>query len=417
MAGKPSAFDSPDKHVVADEKGNTQIIAPVNIDQDTAASAQHRFWEMFKANFLKILPNDRGTIVVDKGGYTPSEGMGHAMFFAAERRDWKTFNSLVLGLANFRKTNGLLRWKINSDGNYPSADENLNCATETEQNVVNALFLAYERTGTARYLEVGQAFLDAIWRHAAINFQDKRIILPTDIVNQYWPVFTGDGSLCQPGEKGLDCKSIQKVVWSPSYLSPGNLRRFAKYDKVHDWNKAADAWYMIANAVLTAAIKEPPRFAEALNLHPIRQDLHLNPMPDHVYLIPSGKNKIGVEDLHPKSAFESEKIMDVLRIPIYVARDPSQDAYAFLTRFYQAIGPQSGLIGEQSGSYPGYDPGPEVEIGAYGSGLQAIGRNVSAYRQRVQILADGSFSQNGPDYYRDTICYYAYLLLNNMFPY
>jgi hypothetical protein len=69
-------------------------------------------------------------------------------------------------------------------------------------------------------------------------------------------------------------------------------------------------------------------------------------MPDWVSLVPAGENAIGIEDLHPQSAFPAEKIMDTLRILIYAAMDPNSDAYAFLSRFYQAIGPQSGLIGE-----------------------------------------------------------------------
>ncbi|MFC1571253.1 glycosyl hydrolase family 8 [Candidatus Margulisiibacteriota bacterium] len=374
------------------------------------ALAQERFWAMYKDNFLETLPDNRGTIVVPP--YSPfakSEGMGHAMFFAVERGDWATFNSLIRGLSNFRKANGLLRWKINTDGSYPVEDENLFCATETEQNVINALLLAHERTGINRYLKMGRDHLAALWENATIDFQGLRLILPGDFTgNRYYPISSGEESLCQPGEDGLDCSYIYRVIWSTTHLSPANARRFALHHESRDWQRAADDWYTMASLVLATANEDPGRFRES----------EMNPMPDWVRLAPRWPNGIGVEEWHPESAEPDEKIMDTLRIPLYVAMDLSPAARAFLINFFQAVEPDGAIIGERSGRYPGgYNPGPEIAIAAYGAGLQAIGQDVTAYRQRVQILADGSFSQNGPEYYRDSICYYAYLLLNNMFPY
>lgn len=200
-------------------------ITSVNGQPDAVISEQDHFWRSYKDTFLRVLPGGRGTILIDESGfYTPSEGMGHAMFFAAERRDWKTLDSLIQGLSNFKKANGLFRWKINPDGSFPPEDENLNCSTETEQNVSGALLLAYERTGKSEYKNLALDILDSLWRNATVLFQGRRILLPADLTeNRYWPlVFNEEGIPCKPSKDGINYRSgsIQKVVWSPSCFSP-----------------------------------------------------------------------------------------------------------------------------------------------------------------------------------------------------
>lgn len=375
-------------------------------------SEQDLFWRSYKSAFLRTLPDDKGSILVDESGScTPSEGMGHAMFFAAERSDQETFNSLTQGLSNFRKTNGLFRWRINPDGSYPPEDENLNCATETEQNVANAFLLAYEKTRQSNYLDMGLELLNNLWQNATILFQDRRILLPSDLTaNPYWPlVFNEQGVPCQPSENGLNCRSVAKVVWSPSYFSPAHGRRFAKYDTAHDWNKLVNDWYELANKVFDAATKDPKRFGVT----------GINPMPDFVSFVPIGTNEVGVEDLHPTLTFPDEWEYDIIRIPIYVSMDRANPAaHDFLERFFSFMGlrgPQDVRIGRNQGWLsPLFNRGTVIAIGAYGAGLQAIGRDVTAYWQRVQINEDGFFIRG--HYYEETICYYAYLLLNGMFP-
>src|SRR3989339_155876 len=103
---------------------------------ETYISSEHSFWKSYKETFIKDLSKDKGAIVVDNHfNFAPSEGMGHALIFAAQNWDWKTFNYLLKGLENFKKSNGLFRWKINSDASFPSSDDNLSSASETEQNV------------------------------------------------------------------------------------------------------------------------------------------------------------------------------------------------------------------------------------------------------------------------------------------
>jgi endoglucanase len=251
-------------------------------NRPTSAAAQDRFWNGYKNSFLKLLPDNRGTILVDESGSNAvSEGMGHALFFAAEREAWETFDSLLLGLSNFRKANGLFRWRINPDGSVLEGSEN--CATETEQNIANALLLAYEKSTNARYLNLGLEFLNNLWQNATINFQGRRILLPSDLTNnRYWPIeFNTEGIPCAPSEDGLISSSVAKLIFSPSYFSPQHGRRFAQYDTAHDWNKLTNDWYELMNMVFNAATQEPERFG-------VRG---INPMPDFVKLALRGTNE------------------------------------------------------------------------------------------------------------------------------
>jgi hypothetical protein len=63
----------------------------------------------------------------------------------------------------------------------------------------------------------------------------------------------------------------------------------------------------------------------------------------------------------------------------------------------------------------GYDPGRIIAIGAYGAGIKAIGEDASKYLMELRIGENGSFAPE-PSYYRDTICYYAYLIMSGLYP-
>lgn len=392
--------------------------ARCNSGRNYPLRAEDRFWDSYQRAFLRLLPQG-GMILVDEGGnYTPSEGMGHAMFFAAERKDLGTFDSLVQGLSNFRKTNGLLRWKINPDGSFSPEGENLNCATETEQNVANAFLLAYEGTGQTQYLDMGLALLRDVWQNATILFQGRRLLLPTDQVNRYWPLVLNDpGTLCEPGNDGLICSEpVQSAVWSPSYFSPEHAVRFARHDTNagHDWNRLVADWYEIMNLVLDAATQEPERFGI----------VDVNPMPDFVKLASEGTSGIMVEDLHPElGTGEGEWSADIIRIPLYVGIHDDPRARAFLKRFFAVMrsqgfrGPDDVSVGRHARIFSSLTT---AAIGCYGVGLQAIGEDVTEYRNSMCMDENGLFSSGffqGPRYYRDTISYYAWLVLNNRFPF
>jgi endo-1,4-beta-D-glucanase Y len=359
------------------------------------------FWNNFKRLFLKDLPN--GTIVdapwYPIAGQTPSEGMGHALIISAQREDWAVFDALLKGLSYFKKANGLFRWRIKTDGTFPPSDENLNSASETDQNIAYALLLAYEKTSKSDYKTEALKLLQSIWKEEMITFQGRMILMPSDRTsNPYWPlVADGQGK-------------IEKLIWNPSYHSPKMFRKYAAYDKTHDWGKVINDWYAIANAVLNAANANPGRFGIA----------GINPMPQWVWLTPKGKNEIDINPFFPARDALGSKYSDegdTIRIPIYVGMDASSsEGRKFLERFYSGMNlktPQEVVI--RLNDKP--KSNNIMAIGAYAVGLKAIGRDVTQFLQRIKIDENGFAGDARGQYYDQIICYYAWLLLNNRFPF
>jgi endo-1,4-beta-D-glucanase Y len=360
---------------------------------------QDHFWRSYKGTFLRNLP--KGTILVIPyypiKGQTPSEGMGHALIFAAQRKDWDVFDALLKGLSYFKKANGLFRWRINCNGTIRPGEENLNSASETEQIIAYALLLAYEKTGNISYRTEALKLLGSMWKEEVITFQGKLIVMPSDRTNNpYWPL-------------KVDGQGNQMLVWNSAYHSPKMFKKFAKYDTAHDWNKVIKDWYALANKVLDVAIASPKRFGIA----------GINPMPQWVWLTPQGKNKLEIEPFFPSrdalgSKYSDE--MDTVRIPIYVGMDASNPkGKALLKRFYSQMklnGPQDVVIRIQNRvRYNNM-----MAIAAYAAGLRAIGRDATQFIQRIKIDKQGFAGDAKGQYYDQTICYYAYLLLNDKFP-
>ena len=373
----------------------------IGTSQAPRINPQELFWKSYKSTLLKALPN--GTILVVPyypiKGQTPSEAMGHALIFAAQREDWDVFDALLKGLTYFKKANGVFRWRINCDGTARPGEENINAASETEENVAYALLLAYEKTGKITYRDEALKLLGSIWREEIIDFQDRLILMPSDRTdNQHWP-YSAD-------REG----NISKLAWYTAYSSPKKLRKFAKYDKAHNWNKIIKNWYALANKALDAAIANPKLFGIA----------GINPMPHVVWLIPEGKNGIQVKPFFPARDTLGSKYSDegdTIRIPIYVGMDASSpEGRAFLERFYSRMelnSPQDAVVRLQN--QPARNS--MMAIAAYAVGLRAIGRDVAQFVQRIQIDKQGFIGDAKGQYYDQTICYYAYLLLNDKFPF
>jgi endo-1,4-beta-D-glucanase Y len=359
---------------------------------------QEHFWNSYKNTFLRTLPNGMISAVpyYPIKGQTPSEAMGHALIFAAQRKDWVIFNALLKGLSYFKKANGVFRWKINNDGTIPPGNKNLNSASETEQNVAYALLLAHEKTGKTSYRDEALKLLASMWKEEVIDFQGRLILMPSDRTNNpYWPL-------------KVDGQGNQKLVWNPAYHSPKMFRKFAKYDKAHDWNKVIKDWYALANKVLDVSTANPSRFGIA----------GINPMPQWVWLTRQGKSELQVKPFFPSRDTLGSKYSDegdTIRIPIYVGMDASHSqGKAFLQRFYALMrlnGPQDVTIRLQKQP----PKNKMMAIAAYATGLKAIGSNVAQFVQRIKIDKQGFTGDARGQYYDQTICYYAYLLLNDKF--
>jgi endo-1,4-beta-D-glucanase Y len=366
------------------------------------------FWDYYKKTFLKELPN--GTIVVDKHmkmkeesgkdgaiitntylqiGLTVSEAMGHALIIAAERSDWGTFDSLLNGLSYFKKSNGLYRWIIYPDGKLLSTDRAKQASSETEQNIAFALFVAYEKTNNEKYKQYALDLLGNIWLEMEMELNGRSIILPADADgNAYWPVKTMQSTL--------------EAVWNPSYFSPRFYRKFAQYDKEHDWNKVIKDGYFLMNKVLDRASADRKTFGTYGQT---------DPMPAWVWLVPSAEGSPDVRTYY-KGADETNNEWDSIRIPIYIGLDAkSTEGKLFLTRFYQIASiqrPEDAKIGGIVDA---------ISVGSYGAGLSSLGRDPKDFLNGL-IIGNNGFVMSVKDaYYDQTITYYGYLVMTGKFPY
>lgn len=366
------------------------------------------FWDYYKRTFLKELPN--GTIVVDKHmtmkesggkdgtiytgtyltvGLTVSEAMGHALIIAAERSDWGTFDSLLRGLSYFRKTNGLYRWIIYPDGKLLATDRAKQASSETEQNIAFALFIAYEKTNNEKYKQYAMELLGNIWLEMEFELNGYSIILPADSDgNAYWPVNT--------------TQTTVEVVWNPSYFSPKTYRKFAQYDKEHDWNKIIKDGYVLMNKVMDRAADDRKKFGTFGQVDPV---------PAWVWFVPVGINEL---DVMPYSSSPSEpnNEWDSIRIPIYIGLDAqSSEGRSFLIKFYDITSVQRPEDAKIGGIIDA------ISLGSYGAGLYSIGRDTTDFLNRLKI-EDNGFAMSVKDaYYDQTITYYGYLVMTGKFPY
>lgn len=364
---------------------------------------QNAFWSNYQNNFLRQLP--KGIIVVDKyitilgdGGAAVSEGMGHAMIFAAERGDWKTFDGLRAGLkAYFTNANGLNKWVIRPDGAFSVNDERMKklnglaSASETEQNVAFALLVAYEKTKNPIYKNEALKLLGDIWSSEVVSFQGRTLLLPADITNNiYFPIYKENGK-------------IVSLSWNPAYFSPMLYKKFARYDQSHNWIKLVNDGYSLMDQMLRETSKDREGFGIA----------GINPMTNWIRLKAANNGGLKLESVYPNPddpySTQYSNEWDTIRIPIYVGWD-SKDKRSgeFLRRFYAATSiksPEDVTINGATGKGIRSD----MATAAYAAGLKCIGRDVSAFTRGIEIGRTDL-------YYQESITYHAWLLLNDRTP-
>jgi len=395
-----------------------ETVSPVNGDNATDTSLEARFWSAYKSAFFRKLPN--GTISVvpyfsvkspnSQKDQIPSEAMGHALVFAAQRNDWKAFNELLNGLSYFRKDSGVFRWRICADGTVAPGEDNLNSASETEQNVAYALLMAYEKTSNPTYKDKALELLKSIWQEEVIDYQGKKIIMPADLHNNQtdWPI-------------KVDPSGDKHLYWYTAYSSPEHLRKFAEYDTAHDWPRVINDWYELMNNVLDMATA--PGGRDCFRIAPDG----INPIPHVIWLTArSGSTEMKVEPVPDwfvdalGSKYSDEG--DSIRIPLYIGMDASNwQAKDFLTKFYKKMFdrginldyPEEAVCRLQNEEAKTR----LMSIGAYAVGLKAIGRDVSQFAfalengQNVMSMFNPGDSKGG--YYNQTIWYYSYFLLKS----
>lgn len=101
----------------------------------------------------------------------------------------------------------------------------INPATDADQDIAYALYLAYKQWGDDAYLRSSLEIVRDIWKAETEQIQDARYVGAGN-----WAVNDSDG-----------------VIINPSYLAPYQYRVFAEIDPEHDWMGLVDSSYKTLN--------------------------------------------------------------------------------------------------------------------------------------------------------------------------
>ena len=128
-------------------------------------------WEDFQAQFVQ-----NGRVVdIDNGGISHREGQGYGMIFAEAFGDREAFDDMLSWTKdNLVRQDGLLSWRWEQSKGV--TDENN--ATDGDILVAWALLRAGERWNARNYVTEALSLMSAIRKHAIIEVDGRRFILP-----------------------------------------------------------------------------------------------------------------------------------------------------------------------------------------------------------------------------------------------
>src|SRR5664279_239740 len=148
---------------------------------------------------------------------TVSEGIGYGMLIAAYHGDRAIFDKLIGYARRYMDGNGLMHWKIASDGRVRGNGG----ATDADEDIAMALLVA-ERLWGGEYGILARHIIDGIWNAEV-----------------------------EPGTYVLKPGSVWggSLVMNPSYLDPAYYRIFAKVTGNTKWNEVVEKTYRMFDSI------------------------------------------------------------------------------------------------------------------------------------------------------------------------
>lgn len=168
----------------------------------------------------KIYNSWKNTYVLNLGGgmcrvinpqdnnVTVSEGIGYGLLFSVAMKDKETFDNLHNYMKLYLNSNGLMSWKVDSNGNIIGKGS----ATDADEDMAYAFLLAYSTWKDVTYLDEGKRIIQLIAKH--------------EINSEY---------LVLPGDSWGDNYNL-----NPSYIAPMYYNKFAEVSDKNYWNKVLE---------------------------------------------------------------------------------------------------------------------------------------------------------------------------------
>lgn len=170
--------------------------------------------EAIKIEYLR--PNG---MIESRADGTVSESQSYAMLIAVYSGDREMFDRVwgwTQDNLQTRPEDKLFSWHW-KDGKVADS----NPATDADQDIAYALYLAHKKWGDKKYLTEAREIVRDIWR-----VETKEVAGVRYVAAGNWAVDFSDG-----------------VVINPSYLAPYQYRVFAVFDAEHDWMSLVDSSY------------------------------------------------------------------------------------------------------------------------------------------------------------------------------
>ncbi|MFA6183972.1 MAG: glycosyl hydrolase family 8 [Parcubacteria group bacterium] len=203
--------------VIENEKLQESVV------NDSVSILRNNIYTEIKSRFNNV----DGRFIGEKNRVV-SESQSYMMLIAVLSDDRKTFDKTWNWTKNnlqVRKNDKLFSW-LWKNGKVSDT----NSATDADQDIAYALYLANKKWGEGLYLDDARKIISDIWKVETKEIKGVRYIGAGN-----WAVNDASG-----------------IIINPSYFAPYQYRVFAQIDPVHDWISLVDSSYKALNHCTSA---------------------------------------------------------------------------------------------------------------------------------------------------------------------
>lgn len=167
---------------------------------------EYKSWK--ETYVVKVTDTTSRVINPQDNNVTVSEGIGYGLLFSAAMKDKDTFDNLYNYMKSHLDKNGLMHWKIDSNGSVIGQGS----ASDADEDMAYALLLAYKTWNERTYLDEGKNLIELI---AKYEINSEHIVLPGDSWGNNYPI-------------------------NPSYIAPLYYYKFAEVSGKEFWSNVAN---------------------------------------------------------------------------------------------------------------------------------------------------------------------------------
>lgn len=181
-------------------------------------------YRQWKNAYYVDMGDGTGRVIYNGGNQTVSEGIGYGMLLAAYQNDQDVFDKLWNYYSKYMNSNGVMNWKINSDGTLAG----YNGATDADEDAAMALVIAHYQWGSGGNIDYTTA------AHTLINNIMKYEVEANTFVLKPGDAFGGSNQT------------------NPSYFAPAYYRIYFQITGDSNWLNVLDKSYEILAANMGA---------------------------------------------------------------------------------------------------------------------------------------------------------------------